>query len=151
MRNSVAAFWACCPESTLLCGPFSDRVYLQYHCWLQLLVSVVMWKHTDETTVPFIRLSHCLLFLNNYMTILCRTQLNQHKQKPDILLSASLSIQPRETEGLCAFVCVCFSGVCVSMWEREAGIWQGCVHECRRRIFNSTQYFNPNSAAFLSY
>lgn len=65
----------------------------------------------NQTSQAFIQPTHCVLFLSNYTSIPCKTQWNQHKQKSDIPMSGSLSIQPERERGR---VCSCVSGGCVS-------------------------------------
>lgn len=58
----------------------------------------------NQTSMAFIQPTHCVLFLSNYTSIPCWTQWNHHKQKSDIPLNGSLSIQPERDGGR---VCSC--------------------------------------------
>lgn len=74
--------------------------------WLQVRVSDVKRTHGSNQNGERLFRQLTVLFLN-YMTILCRTQRNQHKQKPDLFFSALMSIQPKKRRVVC--VCVCLN------------------------------------------
>lgn len=92
----------------------------QSESWLQVWVSDVMWKeHTVRTRMDRIFFSQLTVLFLNYMTILCRTQRNQHKQKPDLLFSALTSIQPKNRRVVWVCLCVClYACVCVCVDKR---------------------------------